>query len=851
MSTDQTDQATTALVTASLARVAEARAWLGEFPGDGGDGAVRIALVYGDDNDHGWDELLPVQRDRGPLRGKGLDQAAMLDGLALGIVVQADSPADVYACPYSHAHGRRVGGAERRRHAHADIDGPMDDARVRDLGAMVVATGSLAPAGQPHGHVYVRLAQDVTPREHKALCTALGRAVGGDGADGSKTGDADMLRVPGSVNYKRGTGEDARPVTWLVRPDDPAVRTWAPAILAEVLGVTWPIPADPDLDAQRATADDLRPVGNVERRLAGLVRSVSAAPPMAGNHTLNWAAHLAGAICAHAPAPPRGDDVRRDLVEAYLARPNRDGQTEAARRREAEGSARSGWSAGQAVGPDAADPATGRSIYWQTDDDDGGDDIEDDEHVIIDLSGGGAGPHDISPEPEFGATQPGGDLTSEEHRRALFDASPVLGHIEQAAQQRMVSPLALLGCVLARVVAEVPPHVVLPPIVGGPGSLNLAVALVGPSGSGKSSTTALSAAVLLSPNEPQAHTTGPGSGEGLIETFRESGPDPDNPRAKVRRLRVDPRTVLEIDEIGRLGAIQNRSGSSMASVLRSAVTGHDLSTSNADEQRRRFVPGGSYRLAVIAGLQPALSDVLLDDEDAGTPQRWLFLPTTDPHAPDEAPEWPGALAWRPPHFERDGVVAVPDETGRDLRAARRKQLRTGEGGEQGHLGLTRLKTAAALALLHGEQAVTMQWWAVAGHLMAISEAEKAACRRVLSAAVMARAVGQGEYDHRRSRAAEDARAEDDTTRLDLAAAAVHRLVVSHAAAPEPTNNRKHAQDAGCTAGCLRFALRRYRDRTSDWEREAAELAEEREWIVQRDERWHAGRSEPAGPRGTT
>lgn len=363
--------------------------------------------------------------------------------------------------------------------------------------------------------------------------------------------------------------------------------------------------------------------------------------------------------------------------------------------------------------------------------------------------------------------------------REVFDASPTLAHIEQAAQQRVVSPLALLGCVLARAVAETPPRIELPAIVGGPGSLNAAVALVGESGAGKSSIMGLSREVLLGIREPAAHSTGPGSGEGLIETFRETVKDPDNPKAKIRQLRVDPRTVLEVDEIGRLGAVQGRSGSSMASVLRSAITGHDLSTSTADQTRRRFVPARSYRLAVLAGLQPGLSDVLLDDEDAGTPQRWLFVPTIDPHAPDEGPEWPGALDWQPPRFKRNAVIGVPDEIRTELRAARRKQLRTGEGGAQGHLGLTRLKTAAALALLHAETDITMQWWAVAGHLMTISEEQKGLCRAVLVEQSLRRADGQGKYDHRRARAAETAAADEESERIAQAAGAVHRLAWFH------------------------------------------------------------------------
>lgn len=434
----------------------------------------------------------------------------------------------------------------------------------------------------------------------------------------------------------------------------------------------------------------------------------------------------------------------------------------------------------------------------------------------------------------------------------LFEATPVLQHIKHAAQARLMAPYALLGCVLARVVSEVPPRVVLPPIIGSSASLNMAVGLVGGSGSGKSGTVALAHEVLLGEyGRARALPLGLGSGEGLIDSFLETVPDPYDPsgRRKIKQLRQEPHALLNVDEIGRLEAIQGRSGSSMAPVLRSALTGGDLTTSNADTDRRRHVPAQSYRLAVIAGIQPELSGVLLNDHAAGTPQRWLWMPVVDPSVPDVEPEWPGSLDWQPPPEFSGGharaEVGVPTEVAQMLKEERRQQLRTGEFGEEGHRSLTRLKVAAALALLHGETAISLQWWGAAGHVMTVSDREKQRCLAALAKQHAARAVAQGRYDHTRARAAEDAATAEEAARVEGAAKTLRRLVASHAESAERVNNRKHAQDAGCTPRCLSFALRNHRRRGDEFATASRELAEDRDWLQVRDGRWFPGSSRPA------
>ena len=67
----------------------------------------------------------------------------------------------------------------------------------------------------------------------------------------------------------------------------------------------------------------------------------------------------------------------------------------------------------------------------------------------------------------------------------FWDARPGLGLIRDWARARLASPYATLGEVLTGVTGRVQPAVQLPALIGGPGSLNMLIAAVGPSGEGK------------------------------------------------------------------------------------------------------------------------------------------------------------------------------------------------------------------------------------------------------------------------------------------------------------------------------------------------------------------------------
>ncbi|OLT32214.1 hypothetical protein BJF84_03645 [Rhodococcus sp. CUA-806] len=78
----------------------------------------------------------------------------------------------------------------------------------------------------------------------------------------------------------------------------------------------------------------------------------------------------------------------------------------------------------------------------------------------------------------------------------LFDSSPELTAIHQFARARGAGAWATLGGALVRAVLGVPHRVTLPPIIGGPVSLNLLLAVAGVSGGGKDLSDAAASAVI-------------------------------------------------------------------------------------------------------------------------------------------------------------------------------------------------------------------------------------------------------------------------------------------------------------------------------------------------------------------
>lgn len=319
----------------------------------------------------------------------------------------------------------------------------------------------------------------------------------------------------------------------------------------------------------------------------------------------------------------------------------------------------------------------------------------------------------------------------------FFEQTPTLKHIQQAAHCRIVSSEGLLALVLARVLAEVPPEVMLPPTVASVAGLNLGVALVAGSGGGKSASMNVSRELLgIHGVNQESIEKGMGSGEGLIDCFltdeKVQNDKGEWKKTGKRILKDDPRMIYHADEVAQMAAVgSERKGSTLSPLLRTGLTGGALQISNAEAGgRSRDVARNVYRLVTVVGVQPERSDVLLNEEAQGTPQRFLWASAIDRNQPREQPQWPGALEWDPPSKWPD-LIEYPRHIADEIVDAHFRKTRGETTAQDGHVNLTRLKVAFALAVLHGETKISDQWWAMSGILIDRSRQIQDECKAVL------------------------------------------------------------------------------------------------------------------------
>jgi hypothetical protein len=369
----------------------------------------------------------------------------------------------------------------------------------------------------------------------------------------------------------------------------------------------------------------------------------------------------------------------------------------------------------------------------------------------------------------------------------FWTARDVLRDVRQFARARRVGPWAMLGYVLARVVAAIPPTVVLPPLVGSHASVNLFVALVGPSGAGKGGASGAAADWLTT--DPPTFAATLGSGEGMAKVFahkRRAGGNTgpwmqDGLRASV---------LFDAPEVDNLTALTTRNSSTLLPQLRSAYSGEELGFSYADQAKAVRLCAHRYRLCLTLGVQPGRGKALLDDADGGTPQRFVWLPADDADAPDELPELPARLDLRrwpdqtvagrvligaAPETLLDTpitpaalrVLGVPDAARAVIDRHRVAMLRgSGVDPLDGHRLLCRLKVAAALMFLDGRtNEITGHDWFLAGIVMAVSDRTRRGVADVLRSKADAENVSRGRAEGVRADAADQVRIDKAVQRV--------------------------------------------------------------------------------------
>ncbi len=162
------------------------------------------------------------------------------------------------------------------------------------------------------------------------------------------------------------------------------------------------------------------------------------------------------------------------------------------------------------------------------------------------------------------------------------------------------------------------------------------------------------------------------------------------------------------------------------SALRSAWSGEPLGHAYADASKAISLPSHSYRLCLVTGVQEARADALLGEADGGTPQRFLWLPSTDPTAPDVTPDAPPCESllvqdW-PWGADRDfHVLTVPSPVRDLVQSTARAKIRGEVDALDGHALFTREKVAQALTFLDGRRTMTIEDWELSGYVMAESD----------------------------------------------------------------------------------------------------------------------------------
>ncbi|MCE0764820.1 hypothetical protein LWC35_18185 [Pseudonocardia kujensis] len=308
----------------------------------------------------------------------------------------------------------------------------------------------------------------------------------------------------------------------------------------------------------------------------------------------------------------------------------------------------------------------------------------------------------------------------------FWDSRPILAHIRKYAAERLLPPWALLGHTLLRFAANIPPCYVLKDVVADFGGLNLFVALVGPSGGGKTSSGSASKRAVPLPFEPlQAPVS---TGQGIARSYVTPGKD--------EAIYHTDSMIFAVDEVSKFRANLKRPESTLLGELNTAWAGGMLGAANADPTKRVIIPAHTYRLGLHIGVQPGLTDVLLEQEESGFPQRFLWFDARLPMDAEE-PRTRTMEPWvwkrpdivdRGPDFAREPSVSdfrlidMPDFV---AKIVVRDYMRRGKGLDpsiDSHRILGRLKVAAVLMFMDGRtDAVNDEDWHLSGQILAHSD----------------------------------------------------------------------------------------------------------------------------------
>lgn len=358
----------------------------------------------------------------------------------------------------------------------------------------------------------------------------------------------------------------------------------------------------------------------------------------------------------------------------------------------------------------------------------------------------------VQPAPNVWQISPDADVMADLDTHDFWTATPVLQRVRQFARSRRVGPYSMLGVALVKATSSIPPYVALPPTRGSYGSLNLYVALVGPSGTTKSTSMAAGRDYLKT--VPAVPVSQPGSGEGLAKCFAYVSGKPPLQEGKAWSV------IGFVPEVASMLQAASRGGATLMADWRSGWSGERLGKDYADDGKRVVIHDHRYRLTYVLGVVPMLAKELFDGAHVGTPQRILWLPTSDPdcpRVPPEAPkrrgldEWPSRTAGRVHGADREvflqtmldqpvnesefEVLQLPpvitDLIDEQAVAALNRGL--DDDAEENHDLFNRLKVAVSIMRLHKRSdGVSELDWQLAGHLLKVSTGLRDETQRLIT-----------------------------------------------------------------------------------------------------------------------
>ena len=372
--------------------------------------------------------------------------------------------------------------------------------------------------------------------------------------------------------------------------------------------------------------------------------------------------------------------------------------------------------------------------------------------------------------------------------RPDFDTHQILRTIRAHATTLLLSPVALLGVLLAEHAASIAHNWVLPPRAGnntaGAGSpLSLYIALVANPGVGKTEAQKQGQALAVHADHDTTTSTAvldykgddkwtalqvegsPVSGEAILEKLTANieyqNLDDEDGATTTKRVAARHRARYHYGELEQLLVTGARTGSTLAPILRSAWSGEMLATTTASTERDRRIPAGTYTLGVTACAQLSTAGQLLRATARGDAQRWIWLPAHAAFSQAEQDDAsmiaaandgriPGVTLdhWKLPdhvqHVSDHVEIIVDSKITEEIIAGTRttlhghalpgteaatKQLdeqrtRTGENENQ-HATQTRLRIAAAIArICQLAPEITLELWHWSGAFMSIDHATR-------------------------------------------------------------------------------------------------------------------------------